>query len=119
MANKIRLVYRCKTKEEAWRRVKRAETLVGKPFLRLPGHPDPKSVAFISKQNIAVKIEDVEIVYNDMLLMDAIRDHGKDGPLTKDTYGDDQQGRLMREVLDYAIKAYCGHTWQLKNLKPQ
>jgi hypothetical protein len=111
MADEVRVVYRCKTLEEARRRVARAEALIGKPFLRLPGNRDQKTVLFISRQNQAVTVEMVEQVYNDMLLMDAISDQGKDGPLTRETYGDDSQGRLMREVLDYAIEAYEGAKW--------
>jgi hypothetical protein len=118
MTDRVQLVYRCKSREEALRRVERAEALEGKPFLSLPGSPDPESVAFISKQNRAVKVKDVEMVYNDTLLMDAISDQGLDGPLTKDTYGESPQGRFMREVLDWAIAAYHGADWDHPNGRP-
>lgn len=111
MSDRVSVVYRCRTPEEARRRLARAETLVGKPFLRLPGNPDPKTVLFFSRQNYAVRVEDVKMVYNDMLLMDTISDQGKDGPLTRDTFQDDPKGRLMREVLEYSIQAYHGATW--------
>jgi hypothetical protein len=104
----VRIVYRCKSTEEALRRVARAEALKGTPFVHLPGNPDQKSVLFVSRQNHAVTVEMMEVVYNDMLLMDAISDQGKDGPLTINTFGDDPQSRTMREILKAGINLYQG-----------
>jgi len=102
--NNIRIIYRPKTDAEARRRVKRAETLMGVPFIQLPGITDHKTILFTSKNGTPIPAEAVEMVFNDALLMDAISDWGKDGPLTKDTYDTD----LEQEVYEYAQKAYAG-----------
>lgn len=49
-------------------------------------------------------VEDIEMVYNDMLLMDAISDQGKDGPL----YADTLDTELQRKILKLAIELYRG-----------
>lgn len=101
---KMQLVYRPKTKEESQRRVDRAESLVGIPFVKLPGVTDHKAIAFTTKNGTPIPVEAVEMVFNDALLMDAISNWGEDGPLTRDTYDDD----LHREIYEYAQKAYEG-----------
>jgi hypothetical protein len=102
-SNDVRLVYRCKSPEEAQRRTDRAKALVGQPFLRCPGLSRVDgAVAFVASDGTPVKVSDVEMVYNDMLLMDAISDQGKDGPL----YADTLETKLEREVLEFAIQAY-------------
>ena len=98
------LIYRPKTEEERNRRVARANALVGTPFVKLPGVTDHKSIIFTSKNGTGVSAEDVEMVFNDCLLMDAISNWGEDGPLVKDTYESD----LEREVYEFALKAYEG-----------
>jgi hypothetical protein len=64
-------------------------------------------VAFIASDGTPVRVTDVEMVYNDMLLMDAISDHGKDGPL----YVDALESEVEREVLKFALEAYAGARW--------
>lgn len=98
------LIYRAKTPEEGKRRADRAEQLCGTPFVSLPGVTDHSVILFTAKNGTPIPAEAVEMVFNDALLMDAISDWGKDGPLTFDTYDDD----LHREVYEYAQKAYEG-----------
>jgi hypothetical protein len=106
--NNVRVVYRCKSPEEAQRRTDRAKSLVGKPFLLCPGLSRlDGAVAFIASDGTPVRVTDVEMVYNDMLLMDAISDHGKDGPL----YVDALESEVEREVLKFALEAYAGARW--------
>jgi hypothetical protein len=101
----VRVVYRCKSPEERARRVARAQALAGTPFLLCPGLSRVDgAVAFVASDGTPVKVADVEMVYNDMLLMDAISDQGKDGPL----YADTLESELEREVLKFAVEAYAG-----------
>jgi hypothetical protein len=98
---KVEVVYRPKTAEERNRRVERMDKLVGTPFLSLPNVGDRKATAFTASNGYQVTFEDVEMVYNDCLLMDAVSNWGEDGPLCYDTYD-----ALHREVCDFAKKAY-------------
>jgi len=100
----LRVVYRCRDAAESKRRTDRANRLIGVPFVSLPGVTDHSATAFTTSAGIPVPFEAVEMVFNDALLMDAISDYGKDGPLTYDTYEDD----LHREVYAFAEKAYAG-----------
>lgn len=100
--DQVRIVYRPKTKEEAIRRVARAEAAKG-PFLRLPGNPPEHKVLFRTATGMKVTVATVEMVYNDALLCDEISDNGKDGPLYRDTLDSPDH----REVYEYAIKAYA------------
>lgn len=105
--DKVRLVYRCKDDAERYRRLVRAEALKGTPFIRLPEEPRQDKVLFISACGQKVRVSDVEMVFNDSLLMDAISNWGEDGPLTKDTYTEENEA-IMQEVYEYAQKAYAG-----------
>lgn len=98
----IEVVYTPKTREEAQRRIDRAEQLCGTPFVRLPAaEPDRNSIAFLTRDGTPVPFAAVEQLYNDALLMDAISNWGQDGPLSRDTYDD-----WTREVYDFAVAAY-------------
>ncbi len=123
------LVYRPKSSAEAQRRTMRAAAFVGKPFLRLDalavrlaaiapniasgwvissdGVFRPGTVMFTARDGTQITVEMVEMVYNDMLLMDAISDQGVDGPLYKDTV----EGTQL-EILDFAVEAYAGRKWE-------
>lgn len=97
----VQLVYRPKDDAERARIIQRTKQMVGSPFIKLPSEPPQHKVLFISKCGNKIKVEHVEIVYNDAMLCDAISDYGKDGPLYKDTI----EG-LQLEVYNYAIEAY-------------
>lgn len=111
----IRVVYRCKTQEEANRRVNRTNKLIGTPFINLPGIVDHKAILFITKKGTPVQAEVVEMVFNDCLLMDAVSNWGEDGPLYKDMLDSEE----MQEVYEYAMRAYANVEIpeQLKNPK--
>ena len=83
----------------------RAAAFVGKPFLRLHRYA-PGEVLLTAKEGTQITVEMVEMVYNDMLLMDAISDQGADGPLYRDTV----EGTQL-EVLEFAVEAYAGANW--------
>lgn len=99
--DQLRVVYRCKNDDERARRCKRMDELVGKPFIELPNSPDKHKVLFVSKDGYKVRVNEVEMVYNDMVLMDYVSNYGEDGPLYRDTCE-----KLQLEVLDYAVVAY-------------
>jgi len=99
---RIRVVYQCKDDAERWRRLERAESYKGTPFVCLPDNPPPHKVQFISKDGHKIKTEAVEMVYNDMLAMDFVSNYGEDGPLYRDTVDG-----VQLEVLEYAIRAYA------------
>lgn len=101
LPDRVRLVYRCKSPEESQRRTDRAKALVGTPFLRLA--PELLECSYVI-DGAPVPVEDIEMVYNDMLLMDAISDQGKDGPL----YADTLETELERKILKLAIELYRG-----------
>lgn len=82
----------------------RAQALVGTPFIRLPGNPPSHRVQLTTSDGTKIRTDAVEMVFNDMLLMDAISGYGQDGPLYKDTL----DSPLQAEVLAFAIKAYEG-----------
>ncbi len=106
----VRLVYRPKSDAEAKRRVARAKSLVGTPFVPLPGITDHSTIVFHTKDGTPVPAEAVEMVFNDMLLCDAVSNWGKDGPLYSDDI-DERPGNastVYREVYEYALKAYAG-----------
>ena len=111
--NKVRVVYRPKTKNEAIRRANRTEALIGTPFVCLPGNPPDHKVLFIC-QDQKIRVSDVEMVFNDALLSDAVSNWGEDGPLYSDTLESD----LHREVWAYAVKAYAGVQLPEKFRKP-
>lgn len=102
----MRVIYRPKSDEEARRRVERAELLVGTPFIPLPGNPPQHRVLFMASGGEKIRVEHVEMVWNDALLMDAISNWGEDGPLYKDTFAEDD--RLTPEIYEYAERAYGG-----------
>ncbi len=103
--DRIRVVYSPKTHEERMRRVKRAEALVGTPFVRMPGDiPDHKVLFITTFGGQKIRRAEVEMVFNDALLSDAVSNWGEDGPLYSDTLENDAH----REVWDYAVKAYAG-----------
>ena len=105
MDNKIRVVYSPKTEAERTRRVKRMDSLIGTPFVRMPGDISEHKVLFITKfGDQKIRREIVEMVFNDALLADAVSGWGEDGPLYSDTLDNDAH----REVWDYAVKAYAG-----------
>lgn len=97
----INVVYRPKTDAEGERRWKRMESLVGTPFERLPGEPPQHKVIGRTSDGIPIRVQDVEMVFNDAALMDQISDYGTDGPLYRDTIKETQ-----REVYELAIKLY-------------
>lgn len=101
----VELVYTPKNSAEAARRTMRAAAFVGKPFLRLARYLSG-DVLFTAKDGTQVTTQMVEMVYNDMLLMDAISDGGADGPLYKATVSGTQL-----EILEYAMEAYAGAMW--------
>jgi hypothetical protein len=104
-APKVRIVYRPKTEEEALRRCARAQSLLGTPVVFLaPAQANRKATAFVANDGTPVSVEAVEMVFNDALLMDAVSDWGKDGPL----YRDDLDTELHREAYAYAVAAYAG-----------
>lgn len=103
-AGGVRIVYRPKSPEEGQRRVDRALAIKGAPFVRMPGGLPDSHVLFDLAGLHRVTVADVEMVFNDCLLMDAISNYGEDGPLYKDTL----DGRPMREVYTYALKVYAG-----------
>lgn len=109
---KIEVVYRPKTKEEGQRRAKRAVEIQG-PFIRLPGNLPVHRVCFVARDGSKVRVGDVEMVFNDMLLMDAISGWGEDGPLYEDTVGG-----LMAEILEWAKEAYAGVELPPAYIKP-
>lgn len=99
----INVVYRCKDQAESDRRVARANWLVGTPFISLPEITDHKAILFTTKDGKEIPGEAVEMIFNDMLLMDAVSNWGEDGPLYKDTLDDD----LHREAFAIAMKLYA------------
>ena len=101
--DKVRVVYSPKSNEEAERRVKRTEGLIGTPFVCLPGNPPDHKVLFITSSGghtVTVRVKDVEMVYNDALLADAVSNWGEDGPLYESTL----DGPVHKEVFEYAKK---------------
>ena len=104
MDDKVELVYRPKTTTEANRRASRLEGLIGTPFVPLPGNPPDHKVLFVAKDGSRIRVSQVEMVFNDALLSDAVSNWGEDGPLYADTLAND----LHREVWDFAVKAYEG-----------
>jgi hypothetical protein len=117
--DKVQIVYRCKDDAERVRRVQRAEKLCGTPFIRLPGEPPQHKILFVSGTGDKVRVEHIEMVFNDALLMDAISNWGEDGPLYGDTLDGDPPN--MREAYEYALKAYAGVELppQLRNPRSQ
>ena len=101
VSDNFRVVYRAKTSEEAQRRADRGKALVGTRFVRLPGNPPDHKILFVSRGGQKIRVSEVEMVFNDALLMDAVADWGKDGPLYRDTI----EG-IQLEVYEYAIQAY-------------
>jgi hypothetical protein len=57
--------------------VARAKALVGMPFMRLPGNPPDHLVAGETYEGVKLRVEDVEMVWNDAILLDAIHGGGK------------------------------------------
>jgi hypothetical protein len=102
--DQVRLVYRPKTQAEARRRASRVDALLGTPFVCLPGNPPDHKVLFVSKEGHKVRVKDIEMVFNDALLSDAVSNWGEDGPLYCETLDSD----VHREAWEYAVKAYAG-----------
>jgi len=101
--DKIQIVYRPKTDAEARRRVARMDRLIGTPFIPLPGNPPVHKVLFVSSDGHKVRVCDVQMVFNDALLADAVSEWGEDGPLYEDTL----DNATHREAFEYARKAYA------------
>lgn len=99
----IQVVDTPRDKAEGLRRAERADKLLGTPFVRLPGEPQQDQIQFTATDGTPVPTEAVEMVFNDMLLMDAIVGWGEYGPL----YEARCEGRQL-EVLQFARKAYDG-----------
>ncbi len=104
----VQIVYRPKTEAERQRRVDRAESLTGTPFISMPGFAESRQdhetlFAFTTSKGTNVTVADVEMVFNDALLTDAISNWGEDGPLYRDTIQDE-----MLEVYNWALEAYKG-----------
>ena len=99
--DKVRVVYRCKDEAESNRRAARANILIGAPFLRLPDNPPEHKVLLVTKDGSKIRRAEVEMVFNDMCLMDAISNWGENGPLYKDTLDE-----RHAEVLSFALEAY-------------
>lgn len=97
-----RVVYRPKTTGERQRRADRGAALLGTPFVRMPGGLADSHVLF-EMEGHRVKVSDVEMVFNDCLLLDAVSNYGEDGPLYRDTLTG-----AMVELYRYALKAYAG-----------
>lgn len=102
----IEVVYTPKTPEEANRRVARAKQFLGKPFLRINPPRAPHIVLFTASNGQKVRIGNVEQIYNDMLLMDAISNNGQDGPLFESTCND-----FELQILNAAKRLMGGATW--------
>ncbi len=99
---RVRLVYSPKTDAERYRRALRTELAKNQLlFQSLPSRPPQHKVLFVSKDGQKIRVENVEMVYNDMLICDFVSDYGKDGPLYRDTIDG-----LHLEVLEFALKAY-------------
>jgi len=96
------IVYRPKTEAEAQRRVERSKCLQGLPFLHLPDNPPQHRILF-EFHGVKVRVSNVEMVFNDALLMDAISNWGQDGPLYRDTLND---APVMNAAFWWACEAY-------------
>lgn len=84
-------------------RLKRADAYRGTPFKRLPGDPPQHKVLGALADGFIVRVSVVEMVWNDMLLMNAIEGDG--------TYEalyplDDNGGCPQRQILELARKLY-------------
>lgn len=74
--------------------------VIGKPFVRLPGDwPFHKVLAFICGQK--VRVSDVELVWNDMLLVDTVFGDGEYERTNKA-----EEGNINCEVLSIAQELY-------------
>lgn len=102
----VHVVYRPKSDSERSRRLSRAQALVGIPFVSLPDSTpeNGEEVLFESSEGYGVKRSEVEMVYNDALMLDAVSNWGEDGPL----YGDTLDTPTMREAYTYALNRYVG-----------
>ena len=98
----LRIVYRPKSEHEARRRVARAYELVGNSFQHIPGNPNPKSVAFVADDGTKIRVEVLEMIFNDAVLCDYVSDYGNEGPLYKDTLDTE----LHKQAFAAALKAY-------------
>ena len=84
-------------KRTSQEKVRIAETLIGKPFVSLPGHPPEWQTITTTKEGIELRVAVIEQVFNDALLMDAI-----EGPGTFHQTA----GPLEQIALTAALQAY-------------
>lgn len=106
---KVRLLYSPKTDAERYRRAVRVELAKSQLFFKsLPGSPPQHKILFVSKDGHKIRVENVEMVYNDMLICDFVSDSGADGPLYRDTVNG-----LHLEVLEYALHAYSAGAYSV------
>lgn len=93
------------TPEEAERRIKKAEELLGSPFERLPGDlPDHKVLKVIDGHKIHVS--EVEMVWNDSKLMDHVMGQGYYRKRLE--LKSDWRSQIQIAVLDLAESLYGG-----------
>lgn len=112
--HRVKVVYTPKTQLEGQRRVDKAKSLVGTPFVRMPGNREDSEIVLTTSDGTPIPVEAVEMVFNDMLLMDAVSDWGKDGPLYETTCD-----KRQLEVLEFAKKAYIDVEIPMAYRKPQ
>lgn len=95
-----RLVYRPKTEEERKRILERGEKLIGTPFQNLPGNPD-SHVVLGEFDGHKIRVKDVEMVWNDRFLIDAV--YGPEGEFYDAKI---EPGTFQYFVLELAKKMY-------------
>ena len=89
------------SEEEGKKRVERGRKLIGQPFIHLPGNPRQHKV--LEKiDGIKIRVEAVEMVWNDMHLIDYVCD--EKGHYRKDL--EEENNTLQLKVLDLAEKLY-------------
>ena len=99
--DKVQIVYRPKTAEEAKRRLDRGTALKGTPWID-PAVPLHKVIFEI--EGHLVRGKDLGMLFNDACLCDAISNWGEDGPLYRDTLDTPAELRCYAE----ALKVYRG-----------
>jgi hypothetical protein len=96
--------------------MEKMDSMVGRPFVLLPGAPSEFKVAGVSRGGVKIRNGAIEQVWNDALLMDAISGDGSYLRRCRD---------LEIQVLELAEKAYgmtlasgVQHWLKLPKLKP-